>query len=76
MLLLKLLSSDPDILNNLAFISKVNEKVVADRVTERMSLNKLMDQYYSTYSMGYSTEKALANVHHSSSSSLRVFLSP
>ena len=67
--LLKKVGSDPDVLknyrpvSNLAFISKIIEKVVAARLIEHLSSNGLMDQYQSAYRKGHSTETALVRVH-------------
>ena len=62
-------NSDPDVLknyrpvSNLAFISKIIEKVVAARLIEHLSSNGLKDQYQSAYRKGHSTETALICVH-------------
>ena len=67
--LLKKVGSDPDVLknyrpvSNLAFISKIIEKVVAARLIEHLSSNGLMDQYQSAYRKGHSTQTALVRVH-------------
>ena len=67
--LLKKVGSDPDVLknyrpvSNLAFISKIIEKVVVAHLIEHLSSNGLMDQYQSAYGKGYSTETALVRVH-------------
>ena len=68
--LLKKFGSDPDVLknyrpvSNLAFISKVIEKVVANRLIEHMSSNNLMDQFQSAYRKCHTvTETVLVRVH-------------
>ncbi|XP_071506848.1 uncharacterized protein [Diadema antillarum] len=67
--LLKKPSLDPDTLNsyrpvcNLKFISKVLERVVAQRLQEYLELNDLSEPLQSAYKKHHSTESALIKVH-------------
>jgi len=67
--LLKKQSLDKEVLknfrpvSNLSFLSKVIEKVVAARLVDHMSENRLMDPFQSAYRKGHSTETALLRVH-------------
>ena len=67
--LLKKVGLDPDVLknyrpvSNVAFISEVNENIVAGKLIKHMSSINLMDQFQSVYTEGYSTETALVRVH-------------
>ena len=74
--LLKKSGLDPDILknyrpiSNLAFISKVIEKVVLARVNQHLAKNELNQRYQSAYRKFHSTETALLKVHSDLASSL------
>lgn len=50
-------------MSNLAFLSKVIEKVVASRLLDHMEANNLLDPMQSAYRKGHSTETALLRVH-------------
>jgi hypothetical protein len=49
--------------SNLAFISKLLEKVVACQLNEHLVLNNALEPYQSAYCTGRSTESALLRVH-------------
>ena len=49
--------------SNLAFISKVMEKIVASKVSQYVSTNGLQEPFQSAYTSNHSTETALAKVH-------------
>jgi len=67
--LLKKASLDPEIfknyrpVSNLAFVSKIIEKVVAARLQEHLMDNDLNEVFQSAYKKGHSTETALLRVH-------------
>ena len=67
-LLLKKATLDPEILkhycpvNNLSFVPKVLEGVVAQRLTSYMTDNNLHEYLQSAYTPGHSTETALVKV--------------
>ena len=67
--LLKNQKLDPEIcksyrpVSNLAFLSKVLEKVVASQLNDHLSSNKLHDPYQSAYRSGHSTETVLLSLH-------------
>ena len=67
--LLKKRTLDEDVLNNyrlvsnLAFISKVTEKVVASRLNHHLMVNNLQEPFQSAYRMNHSTETAMLRVH-------------
>lgn len=50
-------------ISNLSFVSKVLERVVADRLNEHLSTNNLLDPFQSAYRSFHSTESALLRVH-------------
>ena len=50
-------------ISNLCFISKILEKVVANRLRSHILENKLANQYQSAYRQFHSTETALLKVH-------------
>ena len=66
--LLKKRTLDEDVLNNyrpvsnLAFISKVTEKVVASRLNHHLMVNNLQEPFQSAYRMNHSTETAMLRV--------------
>ena len=66
--LLKKLSLDPEIfknfrpVSNLSFLSKIIEKVVANRLIKHLRENGLQDLLQSAYKPGHSTESALLKV--------------
>ena len=49
--------------SNLAFISKVMEKIVASKLSQYVSTNGLQKPFQSAYTANHSTETALAKVH-------------
>ena len=49
--------------NNLSFLSKVLERVVAARLTNYMTINQLHEPMQSAYKACHSTETALVQVH-------------
>ncbi len=67
--LLKKTTLDPDILkhyrpvSNLAFVSKILEKVVASRLQHHLDINQLHEPFQSAYRKGHSTETATLKVH-------------
>ena len=66
--LLKKRTLDEDVLNNyrpvsnLAFISKITEKVVASRLNHHLMVNNLQEPFQSAYRMNHSTETAMLRV--------------
>ena len=66
--LLKKPSLDKDVLknyrpvSNLAFVSKVIEKIVATQLNDHLLSNNLMEEFQSAYRKGHSTETALLRV--------------
>ena len=68
--LLKTGKSDHEVMDNfrpisqLQFLSKVLERVVANRVRLHLAENDLLDTYQSAYRYAHSTETALIRVHH------------
>jgi hypothetical protein len=67
--LLKKSSLDPNVqknyrpISNLAFVSKIIEKVVAARLLDHVKENDLNETFQSAYKKGHSTETALLRVH-------------
>ena len=67
--LLKKPSLDPDIMknfrpvSNLAYVSKILEKVVSTRLNKHLVDNKLEEPFQSAYRKGHSTETATLRVH-------------
>ena len=66
--LLKKRTLDENVLNNyrpvsnLAFISKITEKVVASRLNHHLMVNNLQEPFQSAYRMNHSTETAMLRV--------------
>ena len=56
--------------SNIAFISKVLEKVPVKRLTNHLDINRLQEDYQSAYKLMHSTDTALLKVKHDISSDL------
>jgi len=50
-------------ISHLSFLSKLNERVVKNRLTSHLSTNNLLNSYQSAYTKHYSTESTLLAVH-------------
>ena len=67
--LLKKQTLDPDVcknyrpVSNLAFLSKVLEKVVASQLDDHLTVNNLQEPHQSAYRRGHSTETVLLSLH-------------
>jgi hypothetical protein len=59
---LELINKNYRPVSNLAFLSKLIERVVATQLVDHLTKNKLMDAFQSAYREGHSTESALLRV--------------